>query len=369
MRIAIFSDTASPQKNGVAQSIERQVRILQEHGHTAFVVSSSAFDVETKLSDRSILSTRDHRYALRLPNRPKKDFGRLPEFDMAHLHTPFAYGILGFMEAQRRQLPCIYTHHTNFDHYLPYVPLASNALGRMVYRRAYRLFLNRLQAIICPSDAAMRQIEHLTHRQHRPHISVMHTPVFGVSTEDALLNGGRILDICCVGRLSVEKNIFLMADVLKRVLRNRPQTKIAIVGDGKDRGAFEKMFSENERRQISFKGEIPHTDVLGILARSRVFFQPSISETQGLVVQESWSVGTPVVLAESPAAREFLIAGKNGWMAPASTVGLSTLLLSVLSEGMDEVEGLREYCVSSIASFSPDVWYKRYKHILDKVST
>lgn len=369
MRIAVFSDTANPQKNGVAQSIERQVRILRERGHTAYVVSSSEFEVDAQIHDRSVFSTRDPRYALRLPIRPKEHFRRLPEFDVAHLHTPFTYGVLGLMEARRRQLPCIYTHHTEFDHYLPYIPLASNALGRAIYRRVYRLFLSRVQAVICPSYTALRQVERLAYAQRQRSIHVVQTPVFGMSADDNPLSRDRTFDICCVGRLSVEKNIFLMAEVLQRVLEQRPQTKIAIVGEGKDRKSFERVFRDSERARISFMGEVPHKDVLCILSRSRVFFQPSISETQGLVVQEAWSVGTPVFLAQSPTATEFLSAGRNGWIAPPSAAQMSTLLISVLTEGKDDAEGLREQCVSSIAKFKPEVWYKKYKTILDEVST
>ena len=368
MRVAIFSDTASPQKNGVAQSIKRQVRILEEHGHSTIVVSSSAFEVDTSIRDRSIFSTRDHRYALRLPIRPKKDFGKLPDFDVAHVHTPFMYGILGLTEARRRQTPCIYTHHTDFDHYLSYIPFASSALGRKMYRFGYRLFLNRPQAVICPSNTALQKIERLTNGRQRRNIYVLQTPTFGVSSEDSLCGEGRMLDICCVGRLSEEKNIFLMADVLKQVLKSRPQTKIAIVGAGKDHNAFHRMFCDNERRQITFKSELSHPDVISTLARSRVYFQPSVSETQGLVVQEAWSVGTPVVLADSLVAREYLTIGKNGWVAPASVEGLSTLLLSVLSRDLDGLQDIRAHCKSSIAGFSPDAWYNRYKRILDRIS-
>lgn len=369
MRIAIFSDTASPQKNGVAQSIERQVTILRAHGHSTFVVGPSDFEVEEKIKDCSILPTRDHRYALRLPIRPNKDFGRLPEFDVAHIHTPFTYGLLGIMEARRRRAPCIYTHHTDFDHYLSYVPVASSALGKKAYRYAYRLFLSKPQALICPSNNSMRKVRNLMRGRHQPITTTLNTPAFGVSNEDCILKGIRSYDVCCVGRLSEEKNISLMADVLKRVLRSRPRTKIAIIGDGKDRDAFNMMFCDDERRQTTFMGELSHAEVVSTLARSRIYFQPSVSETQGLVVQEAWSVGTPVVLADSPTAREFLTVGKNGWKAPASPYGLSALLLSVLTNGLDGLDDIRENCMSSIGSFSPDIWYKHYGHILDRVST
>ncbi len=359
MRVAIFTDTAAPQRNGVVQSIERQMRILRRDGHSVFSVSSSEFEVDFPINDWKVFRTQDVNYSLRLPKGILRKFRSLPEFDIAHIHTPFAFGIFGLMEAKRRNANCIYTYHTDFSKYFQYVPVISRCIVKNLYRRSYSKFLGNFDRIIYPSQHSyLTAIQSL--RIEKSAGTVIPSPAFSeLPVLRPKCESGRF-DICCVGRISSEKNIYLMAETIKEVLRKRPSTKWLIIGKGKEMAPFKNQFSRDELNGIKFVDELPNEQVREKLGASRVFLQTSVSETQGLVVQEAWSVGTPVVLADSPAAREFVSDGQNGWIEDPVAEKLSARLLEVLDQHLDVSKEVINSCTEAAARFSPLDWKTAY---------
>lgn len=366
LRIAIFSDTADPQRNGVAQSIERQTNALQRKGHQVFTVCSKEFNTSIPIDDRRLFSTKDPLYALRVPKKLTSAYQEVPDFDVAHVHTPFIFGVLGFFEARRRGRPCVYTHHTNFEHYLSYVPGFSNALGKRIFLSLYQRLIRRFAVVLFPSKHSMLQSRPLLEGS-MAQTAILPTPLSDDFDSFQFVERPRIYDICCVGRLSQEKNIFLMALTIKNVLSARPNTQVLIVGGGKDTQAFRRMFDTKELRCLSFTGEISHSLVLQKLAQSRILFQTSLSETQGLVLQEAWSMGTPAVLTASPNTREFLTEGKNGWSAPNRSEDLSKLIVKVLDKRLDRQNTVFQYCQRSARNFSQKRWADKYITTINRV--
>ncbi|PSS32678.1 Sulfoquinovosyl transferase [Actinidia chinensis var. chinensis] len=95
-----------------------------------------------------------------------------------------------------------------------------------------------------------------------------------------------------VGRLGVEKSL----DLLKRVMDQLPEARIAFIGDGPYRGDLEKLFSG---MPAVFTGMLGGEELSQAYASGDVFVMPSESETLGLVVLEAMSSGLPVVVARA----------------------------------------------------------------------
>ncbi|KAL6987750.1 Sulfoquinovosyl transferase sqd2 [Sarracenia purpurea var. burkii] len=95
-----------------------------------------------------------------------------------------------------------------------------------------------------------------------------------------------------VGRLGVEKSL----DLLKRVMDNLPEARIAFIGDGPYREELEKLFSG---MSAVFTGMLEGEELSQAYASGDVFVMPSESETLGLVVLEAMSSGLPVVAARA----------------------------------------------------------------------
>ncbi|PSS34638.1 Sulfoquinovosyl transferase [Actinidia chinensis var. chinensis] len=95
-----------------------------------------------------------------------------------------------------------------------------------------------------------------------------------------------------VGRLGVEKSL----DLLKRVMDQLPEARIAFIGDGPYRGDLENLFSG---MPAVFTGMLGGEELSQAYASGDVFVMPSESETLGLVVLEAMSSGLPVVAARA----------------------------------------------------------------------
>ncbi|MCC7220398.1 MAG: glycosyltransferase family 4 protein [Candidatus Contendobacter sp.] len=67
--------------------------------------------------------------------------------------------------------------------------------------------------------------------------------------------------------------------------------------------------------RVTYRGEVPHSEVAGIMAAHDLFFLPTRGENYGHVIAEALSAGTPVLIADTTAWRNLEQAGV-GWDLP-----------------------------------------------------
>jgi glycosyltransferase involved in cell wall biosynthesis len=63
-------------------------------------------------------------------------------------------------------------------------------------------------------------------------------------------------------------------------------------------------------------GPLPPRDarLIGLFQEARAVILPSVSETFGLVILESWAAGTPVLSSRTSGALALVKEGRNGWL-------------------------------------------------------
>jgi glycosyltransferase involved in cell wall biosynthesis len=108
--------------------------------------------------------------------------------------------------------------------------------------------------------------------------------------------GIHISDIIFIGRLTPQKNIFLLLEILKKVKEKKTDLNVSIVGDGELRTEFEeKIYEYNMHNYITLYGfqENPYP----FLKAARVMCMPSKWEGFGLAAVEGLALGKPVVAA------------------------------------------------------------------------
>ena len=106
-----------------------------------------------------------------------------------------------------------------------------------------------------------------------------------------------------VGRVSKEKNLDDLC-----VLQDK--FSIQIVGDGPDRKRLEEKYPK-----VRFLGYRAGSDLANCYANADVFCFPSISDTFGIVIIESLSLGTPVAAYPVAGPIDILEQGINGYMS------------------------------------------------------
>ncbi len=118
-----------------------------------------------------------------------------------------------------------------------------------------------------------------------------------------------------VGRLFDFKGVqYLLA-----AARQEPSWKVTIIGDGPDRKRLERLA---QGQPASFKGALPHAEVVRSVAGSKVLVLPSLSG-DGLpnVLLEALSLGVPVVSTTTAGIPDVIRDGEFGYLAPPGNAG------------------------------------------------
>ena len=117
-----------------------------------------------------------------------------------------------------------------------------------------------------------------------------------------------------VGRLAKEKTV----ERLLEAVSGRDDLTLAIVGDGPSREELEELFAGTP---TVFHGFLGGDELAHAYASGDVFLLPSDTETLGFVTLEAHAAGLPVIAADSPAARELVQVGVDGFRYDPSRPG------------------------------------------------
>ena len=141
------------------------------------------------------------------------------------------------------------------------------------------------------------------------------------------------------GSLIARKGVDLLAAAFARLVREVPNVRLRVLGDGELRLASERVEFVGFRDWHELPREYAAADVLCV---------PSRYDGWGLVVPEGLAAGLPVIATDRMgAALEFLETGRNGWLIPA---GDEEALLSAMREAaLMPLRELRERAQESVS--------------------
>jgi glycosyltransferase involved in cell wall biosynthesis len=162
-----------------------------------------------------------------------------------------------------------------------------------------------------------------------------------------------------VGRLAKEKNLFSLLETFRLVKIEQPNTRLWLVGDGPFK---EDLLRETARLgigdSVKFVGFIPRDEVGIYYAAADLFTFPSITETQGLVVQEATQYGLPAVAIHGGGASESIIDGFNGRIVKNDSAVMATAILKCLRDE-DELLRLQQGAIKTSREGSVEIMVDR----------
>jgi len=166
-----------------------------------------------------------------------------------------------------------------------------------------------------------------------------------------------------VGRLSRVKNYTILLEAFERVLQDRSDIHLLMVGDGPERRELEhKASSLDLLSHVTFLGQ--RNDTKDILNVMDIFILPSIFEGLSVSVLEAMSVGLPVIASNVGGNPEIIQHRKTGFLFESSNVNDLVSLITENSNGFNLRERVGMAARNRVVdSFSLRVQTKSYSRI------
>jgi glycosyltransferase involved in cell wall biosynthesis len=223
----------------------------------------------------------------------------------------------------------VHTYHTLFETYVHhYVKSIPENLGRYLVHQGSRTFCNRHDHVITPSRAMAKVLRHYGVKVP---ISIIPTGINlvpfkkarGAHMRHQLGFSLRTPLLLNMGRVSGEKNIPFLLDVMEELRATPSKAKLVIAGEGP---GLKSLKAECGRRNLNdrvlFVGYVTGQDWLDLLAAADLLLLASLTETQGLVLTEAMAAGTPCVAVGAMGVRDVMAQG--GGIAVPPRVGAFT---------------------------------------------
>jgi 1,2-diacylglycerol 3-alpha-glucosyltransferase len=341
LRVAIFSDSCLPILNGVSVSIDALVTELRNRGHSVHVFTTAYPGYKDPDPNtyrfRAIYTPWTGTYPMAIPPMlgMLRKFRR-HEFDLIHTHTPFTVGYCGLRWAESHEIPIVATYHTLYDRYAHYIPYFPRRYIRFKIAKHTNYYYSHVDHVITPSVAAFRWLRR--HSVKTP-MSVIPTGApkrtfldrselrqqLGITPDQRVL--------LYVGRIAREKNLATLFQMAALAFKEDATLRLWLVGDGPYRHALAEFARElGIGDRVRFVGFVPRAEVDHYYAACDLFVFSSITETQGLVVQEAMTYGLPAIAVAGGGASAAIIEGQNGFIVKNDPQMFSQCVLRVMRE-------------------------------------
>lgn len=257
-------------------------------------------------------------------------------FTKMQISTPGTMGVAGLMAAKVLQIDTASTYHTSFPEYVEDftkdISLEALTWKYMIF------FYQSVDEVIVPSrfiakllhERGLRNRSLLvldrwtdSERFHPRHRTTGYWTSRGVSNAEAKTK------FVYVGRVSIEKNLNILAQAFRKLVLERSDVHLIIIGDGPYRSMLEAALRD---LPCTFTGMLEGAELSRAIASCDAKLFPSTTDTWGNAPLEAQASGLPVVVSDMGGPQELMIDGVTGFRVRGRDVGGLTDAMRKLCE-------------------------------------
>lgn len=335
MRIGIFTETYTPYVSGLVTSELMLKNALEKKGHEVYVVTANLQNFRYEYDEEE--------HVLRIPGIPTGIYNsRLTSIypiqavnkikswnlDVIHSQTEFAIGTFARIFAKQYNIPIVHTYHTMYEDYVHYITKGHfNRSSKKIVEYLTKFYCDKtITELIVPTKKAYDLFKEKYNVERNIHIIPTGIEVERFYQEN--INPKKIAELkkqygltkkdfigIFVGRIAEEKNIPFLINVVEKVIKQKSNMKLLIVGDGPDKEKYEKLVQEKKcQNNIIFTGKVPWEEIPTYYRLGDIFLSASTTETQGLTIIEAMAASLPALCIDDESFRNTVVDDLNGYL-------------------------------------------------------
>ncbi|MCA1589797.1 MAG: glycosyltransferase, partial [Acidobacteria bacterium] len=330
-RVAYFPDSFL-EINGVAMTSRRLVNYAKDRGYpflcihagkkTEEYADGSISYVCLNRSPVAFAMDEDLAYDPLFQRHTNRVLRKLVEFrpDAMHITGLNDVSIIGAYLAWKLQLPLLGSWHTNIHEFAArrltriFRFMSDSAVSKMtgfVERKIMdgaMLYYKMPKVVLAPNQELVDRLERDTGRVAKLMVRGVDAEKF--SPERRTLNDG-IFRLGFVGRLRAEKNVRLLIDLEKELIKaGKTNFRLLIVGEGNEREYLEKHLINAD-----FTGFLAGDELSEAYANMDVFVFPSETDAFGNVAQEAHASGVAAIVTDQGGPKFIIRHNETGFIA------------------------------------------------------
>ena len=232
--------------------------------------------------------------------------------NIIHIHWAIPTGLIGVWVGALIRKPLVVTIHGS--------DLRMALEKSSFVRRLFIYVCKKADHLNCVSEVQKKELERLGVPSRK--ISTIPMGIDAAFLETGKNRGveskNRPITILSNRNLLPIYNVSLLIRAIPIILKDEPETKFRIAGDGSERKALEReVKSLNINSSVEFLGRVPHEEMPNLLSQADIYVSTSLHDGTSVSLLEAMGSGVFPVVTDIPANREWITNGENGFLVSA----------------------------------------------------
>ena len=370
VRVAVFTDQFY-QKNGVCHFYRNLVAYAERN---RLRLDLYCFAETEGVEKRGRVSIHRFRRTLAIPFYENLAFDFGPNLSLlqallrikchvVHVAAPDTLGWNAVTMARLLKRPVVGVYHTSIPQYVSQMYFKSPTLDPLVQSLTWgvmRAFYDKCHLTLATTDGMQSQLQK---NGITVPVEILRRGVDAVlfhPEKRTIPRPAQTPTILYAGRLSLEKNLYFLAETLNRLRAADVPFNAAFAGEGPLRAELQTMLP-----WATFHGFLHGENLARAYANADIFAFPSRTDTFGNVVLEAMASGLPALVADECGPGEIVTEGETGFVAPDPTAFTARLTQLIQQPGLRSAMGYAARKAAQEQTWDAifDQLWARYAHL------